>query len=201
MHPAHLWRGDFVNHMHQHSGSMSHHPMHQRLSVALVICSAALLTACASPRFDAGQTETVLPLQRAWVDGRTVQYVTTDISDAAMARAEGANYAPRLAGALGNTGRTSVLERVYKFPAGEQVNIFQSAPLPAGSANTVDAYSPLWRLVLVRWKTPANGRVLQSEEALLAAEERGDVALESTQVVVNCPITRSADGVALKGVR
>ena len=34
------------------------------------------------------------------------------------------------------------------------------------------------------------GRVLKSEEELLAAEERGDVALEQTEVVVNCPVTR-----------
>ncbi|MBK7719605.1 MAG: hypothetical protein IPJ36_12605 [Simplicispira sp.] len=59
-----------------------------------------------------------------------------------MAQAAGANYAPRLAGAVGATGRSSVLERVYKFPAGEQISIFQSAPLPAGSANAVAAYSP-----------------------------------------------------------
>ena len=168
---------------------------------AATVLAAALLAGCASASFDAGRTETVLPLSRAWVDGRTVEYVTTDISDAAMAQAAGANYAPRLAGALGITGRSSVLERVYKFPAGEQISIFQSAPLPAGSANAVTAYSPLWRLVLVRWKLPANGRVLKSEEDLLAAEERGEVALEQTQIVVNCPITRAGDGSALRGVR
>ena len=168
---------------------------------ATAILAAALLGGCASPSFDAGRTETVLPLSRAWVDGRTVEYVTTDISDAAMAKAAGANYAPRLAGAVGITGRSSVLERVYKFPGGEQISIFQSAPLPAGSANAVAAYSPLWRMVLVRWKAPANGHVLKSEEDLLAAQERGDVVLEQTQIVVNCPVTRAGDGIALRGVR
>ncbi len=169
--------------------------------VGACLLAVALLAGCASQIFDAGRTETVLPLSRAWVDGRTVEYVTTDISDAAMAQAAGANYAPRLAAAVGATGRSSVLERVYKFPAGEQISIFQSAPLPAGSANTVEPYSPLWRLVLVRWTVPANGRVLKSEEALLAAEERGEVVLEQTHIVVNCPITRAADGSALRGVR
>lgn len=178
---------------------------------AAALITAALLAGCSSPRTDAGRTdagrtdagrtEIVLPLQRAWVDGRTVEYVTTDISDAAMAKTAGANYTPRLAGALGATGRASVLERVYKFPGGEQLGIFQSAPLPAGSANAVEAYSPLWRMVMVRWKTPANGRVLKSEEEVLAAEERGDVSLEPTEVVVNCPVTRGADGGELRGVR
>ena len=76
------------------------------------------------PGFDVNRAETVLPLGRAWVDGRTVDYITTDISDAVMARAEGANYAPRLAGAVGITGKASILERVYMFPGGEQINIF-----------------------------------------------------------------------------
>jgi len=170
-------------------------------ATAAAVLAASMLAGCASHSFDASRTETVLPLNRAWVDGRTVEYVTTDISDAAMAKAAGANYAPRLAGAVGITGRASVLERVYKFPGGEQASIFQSAPLPAGSANAVSAYSPLWRMVMVRWKTAANGRVLKSEEDLLAAEERGEVALEPTNVVVNCPVTRAADGSALRGVR
>ena len=58
------------------------------------------LTGCASTLFDVGRSETVLPLNRAWVDGRSVEYVTTDISDAAMAKAMGANHVPRLAEAI-----------------------------------------------------------------------------------------------------
>jgi hypothetical protein len=170
-------------------------------ATAAAVLAASMLAGCVSHSFNASRTETVLPLKRAWVDGRTVEYVTTDISDAAMAKAAGANYAPRLAGAVGITGRASVLERVYKFPGGEQASIFQSAPLPAGDANAVSAYSPLWRMVMVHWKKPANGRVLKSEEELLAAEELGEVALEPTNVVANCPVTRAADGSALRGVR
>jgi hypothetical protein len=101
------------------------------------------------------------------------------------------------------TGQASVLERVYKFPGGEQISIFQSAPLPTLAAtNAVAAYSPLWRHgggALAG--APPMGRVLKSEEELLAAEERGDVVLEQTEVVVNCPVTRAGDGSALRGVR
>lgn len=170
-------------------------------SAFALMLTAALLAGCAGQGFDVNRAETVLPLKRAWVDGRTVDYITTDVSDAVMARAEGANYAPRLAGAVDITGKASILERVYMFPGGEQINIFQSAPVPTGATNTVAAYSPLWRLVVVRWQVPVMGRVLKSEEELLAAEERGDVALEQTEVVVNCPVTRGTDGRALRGVR
>ncbi|MBW8846332.1 MAG: hypothetical protein JF607_15315 [Burkholderiales bacterium] len=55
----------------------------------------SLLAACAQAPQRPG--EVVLPLQQAWVDGRRVDYVTTDISDAAMAAQAGVNHAPRLA--------------------------------------------------------------------------------------------------------
>jgi hypothetical protein len=116
-----------------------------------------------------------------------------------MAKALGVNYVPRLRKALG--APQSVLERVYKFSAEEQISIFQSAPRPVGALNADANYSPLWRLVLVSWLTPRNGRVLKSEEELLAAEEAGQVRLELTDIVVNCPVTKAVGGEGLAGVR
>ena len=165
------------------------------LRVLIAVLALLGLVGCAS-----GPAEVRLPLHRAWVDGRQVEYVTTDISDAAMARQEGVNHVPRLALALGGPGRPAVTERVYKFVNGEQITVFQSAPLPTGGANADVNYSPLWRMVLVRWLRPDALRELRSEEQVLAAQERGDVALEVTGIVVNCPITRSVDGQALRGV-
>lgn len=167
----------------------------------LTIIPALLLTACAGPRFDAGGRETVLPLQRAWFEGQIVEYVTTDVSDRAMAEAQGINYVPRLSGAAALRGAQALTSRVYKFPAGEQIAVFQSAPNPAGGRNADLAYSPLWRLVTVRWQRADAVTELKSEEAVLAAEERGELALEVTDIVINCPVTRSADGTALRGVR
>lgn len=166
-----------------------------------VVLVVALLTACASPVFDVGRTETVLPLNRAWVNGRVVEYVTTDISDPTMAAMVGANYVPRLALAIRPSPSASLVERVYKFPNSEQISIFQSAPSPVGAANQDQSYSPLWRVVIVHWAPTAHVRELRSEEELLAAEEKKEVSLEVTGVVVNCPVTRSSGGQGLKGVR
>jgi hypothetical protein len=163
-----------------------------------LVAIAVLLAACATP---APGAETTLPLRRAWVDGRPVEYVTTDISDEAMALQEGVNHVPRLAQAIPAPGRPSLVERVYKFPQGEQISVFQSAPLPTGGANADRSYSPLWRLVMVRWLKPAAARELRSEEEILAAQERGELSLELTGIVANCPITRSVDGLPLKGAR
>lgn len=160
-----------------------------------------LLAGCATSSFDAGKTETVLKLQRAWFDGKQVEYISTDISDAAAAKQNGVNYVPRLADALPAEGRKSLVERVYKFPNGEQISIFPSAPTPVGGANTDLNYSPLWRLVMVTWLKPERVRELRSEEELLAAQERGDVGIRVTNIVANCPVIQAADGSRLAGVR
>ena len=170
-------------------------------SASIVVLLASLLTACASPLFDVGRTETVLQLSRAWMDGRVVEYVTTDISDLPMATMMGVNYVPRLSEALGSALGRSLVERVYKFPKEEQISVFQSAPNPVGAQNQDRSYSPLWRVVLVRWANPAAARELKSEEALLAAEERKEISLDVTEIVVNCPVTRAHGGLALRGVR
>jgi hypothetical protein len=167
----------------------------------LLAASLALLTACASPFFDVGRSETVLPVSRAWVDGKQVEYITTDISDLPMARMMGANHVPSLALALQSAPGKSVVEKVYKFPNEEQISIFQSAPNPVGAENRDRSYSPLWRVVNVRWSASATPRELKSEEALLAAEEKKEVSLEVTNIVVNCPITRGGGGQSLRGVR
>jgi hypothetical protein len=163
--------------------------------------AASLLAGCASHVFDAGRTEAVLPVHRAWIDGRMVEYVTTDISDLAMARTLGVNFVPRLAQAVKATPGSSVLERVYKFHNDGQVSVFQSAPEPVGAENLDQGYSPLWRLVLVKWSDTSKARELRSEEEILQAADRNELALEVTDIVVNCPVVRGRGGQALKGVR
>lgn len=151
--------------------------------------------------FDAGKTETVLPLNRARVDGSKVEYVITDISDAAMARMMRANHVPRLSDAVESLPGKSVLERVYKFENEEQISIFQSSPTPIGEENKDSHYSPIWRVVIVRWTDPKLIKELKSEESLFAAEERRELTLEVTNIVVNCPVTRDGNGRALRGAR
>ncbi|MBV8379964.1 MAG: hypothetical protein JO369_04260 [Paucibacter sp.] len=169
--------------------------------VTAALLTTSLMFGCTTPALVAHRAEAVLPLNRAWVDGHVVEYVTTDISDLAMAKALGVNSVPRLADAVAAPPGRSLLERVYKFPNNEQISVFQSAPAPAGPENRDRNYSPLWRLVLVRWIRPEAVRELKSEEELLAAEERKDLVFELTGIVVNCPIVRGGDGESLRGLR
>jgi len=158
------------------------------------ILGAALLLAAGSA-FAQGQ-EITLPLKEAWFEGQIVHYVSTDISDPGIARKQGINYVPALADTL-KPGMP--VERDYKFPGDEQATVLPSIPRPVGGSNADATYSPLWVLVMVRWKPGVTPHTLTSEEAVLAAEEKGEVELTRTKIVANWPVVR-ARGAALQGV-
>nr|WP_316641663.1 hypothetical protein [uncultured Roseateles sp.] len=173
--------------------TMRPHRLYASLLASLLVCGCS-----AWP--DPGRHSVVsLPLNFAWMDGRKVEYITTDISDPAMARALGVNLVPRLAQALPAPGRPSVVERVYKFADDTQITVFQSAPSPTGPANADASYSPLWRMVLLRWTQPSQARELTSEEQILSAVDANELSMAITDIVVNCPITRSVDGHSIAG--
>lgn len=141
---------------------------------------------------------------RGWYEGQMVYYVTTDASAADVAQAKAANFAPRLARALdrqgAQPGQGLAVDKVYGVTNFAQESIFASAPAPTGHRSGSAAYSPLWQLVKVSWRVGASARLLKSEEEVLQAQEQGLVALEVTQVVLNCPIVQVGSGEPLPGV-
>lgn len=151
-----------------------------------------------------GNTGLTLPLLRGWFDGEEVFYVTTDVSHADVARAKGANFSPRLADALpagpAQPGRRSSVDKVYAVTNFDQASIFASAPFPVGPASRDVAYSPLWQMVKVTWGDGRAQRILKSEEDVLEAAEKGQVRLEPTDVVLNCPIVHRGPKGGLPGV-
>jgi hypothetical protein len=160
-----------------------------------------LLGACATPAPTPAPDAVQLPLLTAWYENRVVRYITTDVSDAAVAQAKGANFVPRLKDLLPESGGTgSSLERVYAFADGTQPTVFPSVPLPVGGGSKSLGYTPLWRMVQVQWKKGLARRELRSEEAILDAEERGDVRLVTTDVVLNCPVLAVEGAGVLRGV-
>lgn len=171
-----------------------------RLGAAL---TALALTLAGCARWSTGYA--ALPLQQAWFEGQRVQYISTDVNDAAMAQALGINHAPRLGDALPEEprrpGQRSALERVYKFVAKQQASVFASVPRPVGPSSQDGSYSPLWRIVEVRWRDGRTVRLLDSEEAVLAAEEQGEVSLTMTPIIINCPVLRTERGGALPALR
>ncbi|MEO6280513.1 hypothetical protein [Roseateles sp.] len=162
--------------------------LHRALGAAFLMAGASVF---------AQTQEITLPLREAWFEGQIVHYVSTDISDPGIAKKQGINYVP----ALANTLKPGMpVERAYKFPNDEQATVLPSIPRPVGGANADATYSPLWVLVMVRWKAGVTPHTLTSEEAVLAAEEKGEVEFTRTKIVANWPVVR-ARGAALQGVR
>jgi len=156
-----------------------------------------LLSACSGrPALDIAPTSVQLvsfPILHAWHEGKEVLYITTDVSDQAVAKAKNANYAPRLRNMIPQYPKPpqvkTALERVYAFPNQEQTwSVFASAPEPLGYESDNPHYSPLWLMYAVVWKDPSKAKELTSEEAILTAEDQGLVTIERTDIVLNCPV-------------
>lgn len=164
----------------------------------------ATLIGCAQLPRPAEPGSVQLPVLEGWFDGERVLYITTDVSHADVATAKGANFAPRLAHALPGgapqPGRRSSVDKVYAVTNFKQPSIFASAPKPVGPASADTAYSPLWQMVKVTWQPGRRPRELRAEETVLEAAEQGDVVLEPTPVVINCPIVQRPGQGSLPGV-
>jgi len=164
------------------------------LGLVLVMAGCALAPVPPEPpALPPGPGRVQLPVLQGWFDGEVVLYLTTDISHADVAAAKGANFAPRLAHALPG----GPPHAVTNF---QQPSIFASAPRPVGPASSDTAYSPLWQMVKVTWQPGRSPRELRAEEAVLDAAEKGDVRLEPTPVVLNCPIVQRPGQGALPGL-
>lgn len=75
----------------------------------------------------------------------------------------------------------------HRGPMGFQPDIFAAVP---GDRD----YRPLVRVSLVTWHEQSQPRVLTSEEQLSQAADRGQLAVEPTDVVVNAPLLTWPDG-------
>jgi hypothetical protein len=137
-----------------------------------------------------------LPLVMGFADGNEVFYITTEASDEGAA-----NHLTELLGqrvvytpALAKTPATA-LANIYEFtngvegsgPAGFQPNVADSQP---GDAE----YSPLWSVQHVTWTDESTARELTSEDEIMAARDSGELSIEETEVIVNCPFIQWKDG-------
>ena len=179
------------------------YPLRHGACAAMASVLLLVTSACTTVVPPSTQGQASLPVLSGWFDGEEVFYITTDVSHADVALAKGANFAPRLAYALPAgtpaPGQPSSLDKVYAVTNFQQASIFASAPFPMGSTSRDTAYSPLWQMVKVSWAAGSTPQTLKSEEAVLAAADRGAVVLEPTRVVLNCPIVHRGAKGALPG--
>ncbi len=179
---------------------------------AALACAAAMLAAAlsgcawlapAAPGPGEGIERVSLPVHRGWFDGEVLFYITTEVSHQDVARDKQAHYTPRLAPALPapGSGQRNPTDKVYAVTNVAQPPVFASAPFPMGPDNQDTAYSPLWQMVKVSWRDPAQASLLRSEEEVLAAAEQGLLSLEPTAVVLNCTVVHRGIKGALPGAQ
>jgi hypothetical protein len=146
---------------------------------------------------------------RGYASGRTVWYVSTDVSDPMVAAIEGATYAPAIAKASAGVGSADLVAFVNgprtaedaaerhgmqsaMAAEGDPLNILAALPTEAG-------YAPLWNLQMAMWSPRAvadrqRERLLGLNEVRariadgLAAGMGPNGALANTGALVNCPV-------------
>lgn len=133
-----------------------------------------------------------VPAVFGYAAGEDIHFIHTEVSDAEIAdvltemMGSPVPVVPSLAEIP-----TDLLAHVYVFengvqpdgprgPLGFQPDVFDR---PAGS----DGYTPLRRIMLVRWQEDTEIRVLKSAEEVRQAEVEGDVALTDSGIAVNMP--------------
>lgn len=124
-----------------------------------------------------------LPAFSGTFDKHAVLYIYTDSSNKAQAQADHVTYSPSLARLLGSAAP------VYFVLNGGQSRgpIFTNRPGEAG-------YTPLVRVVEVRWKTPATVVALESDEQIGQLAKQGVLTLARTGTVISAPIVKVASG-------
>jgi hypothetical protein len=155
----------------------------------------SLATGCANlPVQPASGNFIELPLVPGWFEGKRVWYITTDMSDPAMARAGNVNYVPSLANALPAEpripGAPSTIDRIYKFMNFDQGSVLPSIPQPLGGRNNNTQYSPLWQLYAVYWQPGKIPHELHSEQEVLEAQDEGLIRIQALRIIVNCPVVK-----------
>jgi hypothetical protein len=123
-------------------------------------------------------------LHEAYYDGDMVYHIRTDASDPDFATANGLVYVPLLNAALAREEATSP---IYTFDNGvsEQRSVLATIP-------GMDSFSP----ALVVHEVTFNGSptLLDSVEAIKAAEADGDISVEKVNLIVNYPMIKWTDG-------
>lgn len=129
-----------------------------------------------------------IPLHKGWYNGESVYYIITDSSEQKHADiiTKQQGWKVELAPPLANTP-SAALSKTYIFTNGIQgtgIHGFQGEVFTNTPAQP-DTYSALTQHIHVTWNGDAE--LLDSEEAILQAEEDGRVTLTELPVVINMP--------------
>jgi hypothetical protein len=159
------------------------------LAVVLAACGGPVASTAptASP---AAPAKKMFPIIAGWAHGKEVRYLLEEMSDPAVAKlmTTKTGFNVPVVASLASVPKEA-LANLYLFmngvagpnPFGFQRNVVDSIPGEPG-------YSPLWLHAFVKWKDGVTSRELKSQEEILKAASVGEVTLNKSALVVNCPI-------------
>ncbi len=159
----------------------------KRFAVMLALLAIVVLAACA-PKQEMGMTA-ILPVGRAYAEGREIYFMHTEASDPDVAQllTDMMDSPVLLVPSLADVP-DSALANVYVFTNGiEGMGPLGFAPDVFDNPPGTDGYTPLRRLNLVTWTDPSAARELKSAAEVLAAEAAGEVTIEQPGIVINMP--------------
>ena len=132
----------------------------------------------AGGRWDGPFGSVTMQLHRALVDGAEAWFIRTDASDEAFAKEQRLVFVPLLQKALGVEGAAA---NIYLFARG-----VESQAAVIGTVPSRDDFTPLFRVHRVAFA--GEPELLDSVEAITAAEQAGAATVERTDVLVNYPL-------------
>ena len=154
----------------------------------------AAITSTAGPtmfKLTTPNAPVVIPLVKGLYDGKDILLIITEVSDKAMKDQIGnftgfpVNYDANLTKISQGVGNLWIFKNGVKGPGfmGFQASVVDSIPGDPG-------YTPLWKVSIVEWKTNSGitPTILGSDDAIAAAQSKGQITVTPTNVVVNCPI-------------
>jgi hypothetical protein len=128
-------------------------------------------------RWDGAFGSVTMTMHPGFFDGGDAWFIRTDASDADFAREHGLVYVPKLANALQAMGAYG---HIYLFEGGSADQRPVVNLIPGDTT-----YTPAFRVHNV---TVEGDTLLDSEAAVLAADEDGSATIEQTDIIVNFPL-------------
>jgi hypothetical protein len=137
-----------------------------------------------------------IPLTMGYADGNEVFYISTEASAKEVADhlTELSGFRVAFTPSLQNAPEES-LANIYAFTNGVKGSgAFGFQPQVADSQPSDPDYSPLWLVHAVTWNDGVTPRELKSEESIMNAKNNGQITIENTGVIVNCPFIQWKEG-------
>ncbi len=154
----------------------------------ILVVLLVVLAGCTTQGQDSGDYASI-PVGKGYADGKEIYFSHTETSDPDIAQklTDMMDSPVLLVPSLAQAPETALAD-VFVFenglkgmgPLGFQSDVFDNPP---GS----EGYSPLRRIILVKWNDESKARELKSTAEIMDAETSGELTTTQTDVVVNMP--------------